>query len=185
MILFLADGPKYKCKRICFQGKINFCYTLMRFNSSPVDTTFQLLMYFLSINEFCLIFPQKKGTELILTTTKDCQSWPSWCKFQLLMPFSYCFYATSQQVDASNCWCHFSITMTLNCNSWGTFQLLMPFPIATMLHSNKLMQLPIVDSISTTQHSSSWCTYSNCWCQFPIAANTIYCQKQPWTTQNN
>ena len=24
--------------------------------------------YFLSINKFCLIFPQKKGTELILTT---------------------------------------------------------------------------------------------------------------------
>ena len=27
--------------------------------------------YFLSINKFCLIFPQKKGTELILTTTKQ------------------------------------------------------------------------------------------------------------------
>ncbi len=58
--------------------------------------------YFLSINEFCLIFPQKKGTKLILTTTK--QRLPKAGHVDALsnnlMPFSYCFYATFQQVDA-------------------------------------------------------------------------------------
>jgi uncharacterized membrane protein len=47
------------------------------------------------------------------------------------------------------------------------------FHIATMLHSNKLMHLPTVDTISTTQHYSSWCTCSNCWCQFHIITKTI------------
>ena len=64
--------------------------------------------YFLSINKFCLIFPQKKGTKLILTTTKDCQSWTCWCTFQ--------------QLDAI-----FILLLCYIPTSWCTFQLLIPF----------------------------------------------------------
>jgi hypothetical protein len=64
--------------------------------------------YFLSINKFCLIFPQKKGTKLILTTTKDCQSWTCWCTFQ--------------QFDAI-----FILLLCYIPTSWCTFQLLIPF----------------------------------------------------------
>ena len=76
--------------------------------------------YFLSINKFCLIFPQKKGTKLILTTTKDCQSWTCWCTFQ--------------QFDA--------IFLLLLCNiptSWCTFQLLIPF----LLHNITAVDAPV------------------------------------------
>ena len=64
--------------------------------------------YFLSINKFCLIFPQKKGTKLILTTTKDCQSWTCWCTFQ--------------QFDVI-----FILLLCYIPTSWCTFQLLIPF----------------------------------------------------------
>jgi len=88
--------------------------------------TFQLLMHIFSpLTNFVSFSRKRKGPNWFWPQPKTAKAGHVDAHSNNLMPFSYCYYATFQQVDApSNCWYHFYYA-TLQ-QLMHLFQLLMP-----------------------------------------------------------